>query len=273
MKILGYFAAALVIASLVSPARAQERTRTPTLTLTSRGEIRCLPDSADLSVTIISEAESPADAIKANAKSTSELVAALEKLNVQKSDLQTSGHETGPLYHLRKKANNKANQPAQQAPNPPAANPQEANDPFDMDEPKPSSYPAAPKPVAYHATSRLAIQVGDLARLDDIRQAVANVSDARVSNVTFGVSDSQTSANQARGVAIRQARDSAQEYAKSAGVKLGRMLSVTELEAGSDARPTIALDPFVDDEAVATPLLPGTQTISATVRVEFEIQE
>lgn len=272
MKILGYFTAALVIASLVSPARAQERLRTPTLTLTSRGEIRCLPDSADLNVTIISEAESPADAIKANAKSTNELIAALEKLNVPKTALQTSGHETGPLYHLTKKANSKANQPAQQAPNPPAANPPAANDPFGIDEPKQSLYGVAPKPVAYHATSRLAIQV-ELARLDAIRQAVANVSDARVSTVTFRVSDSQPSANQARGVAIRQARDSAQEYAKSAGVKLGRMLSVTELEAGSDARPTIALDPFVDEEAVATPLLPGTQTISATVRVEFEIQE
>lgn len=121
----------------------------------------------------------------------------------------------------------------------------------------------------YRATNTVRIVVRDLDNastvLDD---AVAAGGDAaRLSGVSFSIEDDTQLLEDARARAFEDAKARAQQYADLAGMSLGDVITISE--SGS-AAPTPTMRAQAD---AATPMTiePGTQTLSFSVSVRWEL--
>jgi uncharacterized protein YggE len=105
-----------------------------------------------------------------------------------------------------------------------------------------------------------------------IDTAVDAAGDAiRVEQLSFTIADETELRTDARTAAVTQALAQARELAEAAGVSLGRLHSITE---GTDGPPMPKMRGFERAAmAMSTPMEPGTQTVSVTVTVQFEVGE
>ncbi len=135
----------------------------------------------------------------------------------------------------------------------------------------------APAPiVAWRAVNLLSIRLRDFARIGATIDAAARVlgNDAQISGISFTVEDTDAIARQARDQAIANARERAQQLAAAAGVRLVRILSITETSAPPPtpvARLTAPAPAGVAASQVAE-VAPGEQNLIVTVEIVYEIQ-
>jgi uncharacterized protein YggE len=88
--------------------------------------------------------------------------------------------------------------------------------------------------------------------------------------ISFNVGDRMKLMDEARALAVRNARAKAELYARETGVSLGAVLSISEVGVSTPIRRNRA----VAEMAVATPvpIARGEQTISASISVTFAIE-
>lgn len=135
----------------------------------------------------------------------------------------------------------------------------------------------APAPiVAWRAVNLLSIRLRDFGRIGAIIDGAARVlgNDAQISGITFTIEDTDAIATQARNQAIANARERAQQIAAAAGVRLVRILSITETSAPPPtpvARPAAPAPAGVAASQVAE-VAPGEQNLIVTVEIVYEIQ-
>lgn len=96
-----------------------------------------------------------------------------------------------------------------------------------------------------------------------------------VSGLRFTIDDEEQYKQKARELAIENAKEKAEELAEIAGVKLGRIVTFNESEAG---RPDVLYKSYAEDEAVgfgggveAPEIEAGSQEIRIVATVEYEI--
>jgi uncharacterized protein YggE len=115
-------------------------------------------------------------------------------------------------------------------------------------------------------------QLNTLSRLLD--QAVAaGGNDVRVNDVSFTVDEPEKHREQARKLAVEDARRHAEQLADAAGVSLGGARSVIE-SSGDQPIPVerAARSSAQDGSGVDTPVSPGETDITVTVSVVYEIE-
>lgn len=131
--------------------------------------------------------------------------------------------------------------------------------------------------VGWRAVNLLSIKIRDFGRIGAIIDAGARAlgNDAQISGITFTVEDTDAVARQARDQAIANARERAQQMAAAAGVRIVRVLSITETSAPPPT-PVALAAPAPGVAAAAAPraaeVAPGEQNITVTVEMVFEIE-
>lgn len=93
--------------------------------------------------------------------------------------------------------------------------------------------------------------------------------DARVSGISFSVSDPTAVAGEARAQAVARARVQAEELAKAAGVKVGPVEHIATVSYDAPAPMSSVGGAEARDAAV--PVQPGTQEVTARVTMVFEL--
>lgn len=129
---------------------------------------------------------------------------------------------------------------------------------------------SAPKVVGYQISEQVEVTVRDLDKAGDAVDAATAKGATDVHGISFEIADPVKAQNDARAAAVGAARTSAQAMAAAGNVTLGAVVSIT------DATP---VQPIFygygaaqrDASALVTPVQPGTQDLSATVTVVFEI--
>ena len=127
--------------------------------------------------------------------------------------------------------------------------------------------------TGYTASQDLDVTVRDLDGAGaTIAAAVAAGGDAaRLSGVSFALSDESALRTEARRAAFADARATAEEHAALAGGRLGEVVSVREDSSGPpSARAQSAGSSASADSAV--PLAPGTSEVAVTVQVRWALQ-
>ncbi|GAC1402744.1 MAG: SIMPL domain-containing protein [Mycobacterium sp.] len=124
--------------------------------------------------------------------------------------------------------------------------------------------------VGYRASNSIAVKIR---KLDSASQALTLITSAggdatRISSVKYSIEDDSQLVKDARARAFGDARDRAQQYAQLSGLKLGKVVSITE--SGSAAPPT-PMPTTKSPEVAAVPLEPGQQTVGFSVTVIFEL--
>ena len=124
--------------------------------------------------------------------------------------------------------------------------------------------------IGYRASNSIDVKIR---KLDTASQVLALIvstgGDAtRINSVNYSIEDDSQLVKDARARAFNDAKDRAQQYAELSGLKLGKVISITE--SGGSTPPT-PMPSFKGAEMAAVPLEPGQQTVGFSVTVIFEL--
>jgi uncharacterized protein len=212
-----------------APAQVTTVDTRNTLIVSGVGTASTTPDVARLDVGVESRAQTAQAAADATNKKQAAIIAALKAKGIDAKDLQTTNYSLFVEH---------------------STNPNDAN--------TVTGYRTS---TTVRATVRQIDQVG--AVLDAAVAAGAN----QVFGITFGLNDSEPLLGQARDKAILNAKAKADAMAKTAGIKLGKILNISESVAGGPV-------PFAVDARAssAAPIEAGETSVRAQVSVTFAIE-
>ena len=188
------FIAALILNTLLAiPAVAQDReikALERAISLTGHGEVRAKPDMAVVTVGVMTQAVSARDAVTDNNAAMEKVIAALKTSGIAEKDIQTSNFSVSPRYDY--KENSQA------------------------------------RLVGYDVSNTVTVTVRDLAGLGTMLDSVVNEGSNQISGIAFDIADRHVLEDQARKLAVADARRKAEIYAAAAGVSLGRVVVMSE---------------------------------------------
>jgi uncharacterized protein len=90
----------------------------------------------------------------------------------------------------------------------------------------------------------------------------------RITSVSYSIADDSQLVKDARARAFNDAKNRADQYARLSGLRLGKVLSISE---STGSNPTAGAPPAPPRGMSAVPLEPGQQTVSFSVTVAWEL--
>jgi uncharacterized protein YggE len=171
----------------------------------------------------------------ANAAAMSRVVAALKAAGVASRDIQTSNLSLSPSFE---------------------------------DGPRPDNRP--PRIVGYQASNTVAVRARDLGKLGSIIDSLVSAGANQVNGPDFGLDQPDAALDEARGAAMKVARARAELYAKAAGLKVVRVLSINEA-GGYMPQPRVFMAAKAMDVAAASPVESGEVATNVNVTVQYEL--
>ncbi|MGF6882319.1 uncharacterized protein YggE [Nocardia sp. GAS34] len=124
--------------------------------------------------------------------------------------------------------------------------------------------------TGYRASNTVHVVVRDLTKASAILGAAtqAGGNATRIDSVSFALDDNSKLLADARARAFADAKARAEQYAVLSGLKLGSVTTINETSSGANPPPPSARSQFA---APDIPLEPGTQTVTFTVTVKWEL--
>lgn len=126
-----------------------------------------------------------------------------------------------------------------------------------------------PQIIGYWVNNTVVATVREIDRAGAVLQAAVDAGANRSFGLTFGLQDPAPVEQQARILAVEDARRRAEDLARGAGVTLGKLLTINE---ASFFGGTVYSRAEADDGAVV-PLEPGDLQVGARVEVAYKIAE
>ncbi|MDF7776177.1 SIMPL domain-containing protein [Sphingomonas sp. AOB5] len=217
------------------PAAAQDMPPRPPmmqdgtlLEITAEGHSTRVPDVAIIEAGVTTQAPTAADALAQNNAQMNKVIAALKASGVADRDIQTSTISLQPQYR------NVAD--------------------------------GQPQVIfAYMASNSVSVRFRDVSKAGSILDLLVKQGANTISGPNLTLSKPEEALNEARVDAVAQARARAELYAKAAGLRVDRILSISD---GSPSRVYPMAERFaMADKSV--PVQAGEQQISATVTMRF----
>jgi uncharacterized protein YggE len=247
-----------------------------TIQVTGVGEARGAPDLARSSIGVEARAPSVQEALQRANAQIAQIIQALKAQGIADADLQTQGFSVNydreyqpplPLGATPQAAAGTASASAA-APAPRAKKAVSA-------EAAPVSEVAAPAPApargSYVVSNQLQVTVREVSKLGDVLTAATAAGANNIWGISFDLSDTQPLVDKARALAIERAKRDAERVAALSGVKLGKLLRITDGELGGGA-PVPMMQAYRAAD-VAVPVERGELTIDHRVSVEYAIGE
>jgi hypothetical protein len=205
-----------------------------TISVSGEGRSFGKPDQAQISAGVVTDGATAKDALAKNTARMTEVVAAIKKMGIEDKDIQTSGFSIQPVY----------------LPQGPGQ--------------------SVPRIGGYQASNNVTVTIKQLDKLGDILDQVVQMGSNNIGGVSFSIAEPETLMMKAREAAIANARARAETYAKAAGVKLGKVLSISEGSA-PPPMPVYAARSAEMAQSASVPVEPGQQQIWLNVAVVFEL--
>ncbi|MEP2944509.1 MAG: SIMPL domain-containing protein [Hyphomicrobiales bacterium] len=213
----------------------------PVLSVSGTGIVNAEPDIAYISSGVISEAKTAQKALDQNNKKMADIFGVLTKIGIERKHIQTSNFSVQPRYnHYR---------------------------------PKPGEVQKAPKIVGYTVHNTVTVKVNDLAKLGKTITEVVQFGSNQLGNIRFDLSNKQELLDQARSAAVLDAKRKAEIYTSAAGVKIGRLVSLSEGTRHINRPKVQSYARTAKLEAAPTPVSGGEQQLSFTVAIKWEIEQ
>lgn len=201
------------------------------------GQASGVPDVALLSVGVEVTEKSVAKARQQAAEAAAAVLDSMRASGVAENDIRTTGLQLNPQYDYSRNA--------------------------------------APKIGGYVASHQLSVKVRAMDSLSQVVDGavLAGGDAARLQGISFEVDDPAELLAAARRNAIADARLRAETYAEAAGVAVGNVLAISEVEEREPA-PRMMMAARAESMKMAdTPIEPGESTVSVRVAVRFALAE
>ncbi|UYB50970.1 SIMPL domain-containing protein [Xanthomonas sp. AM6] len=202
------------------------------LNIAAQAEAKHAPDVATLSAGVVTQAVDSAAAMRQNAEQMTKVLAAVRAAGIADKDVQTSGISLSPQY---KYAENQA-----------------------------------PQIIGYQASNSVNLKVRDIAKLGKVLDALAAQGANQINGPTFEIDDPEPLYDQARVDALKKAQARAQTYAKSLGLRVRRIVSISE-GGGGGVRPVPMMRAMAMKAEMDTPVAAGESSVSVNLDVVFEL--
>lgn len=132
------------------------------------------------------------------------------------------------------------------------------------------TYNESQKITGYSANTTLTIKVRNVKKIGQVIDTATSAGATNVTNLGFEVADKTVFENQARKLAVEDAKKKAQSAADIAGFRLGRIINYSE-NFGGIPQP-VALSAESKTGQTPTNLEPGQEEIQITVTLSYEIE-
>lgn len=226
-------AALLAIGSL--PAAAQDVRPVlldgTVLDISAEGISTRVPDVAVIQAGVVTQAQTAGEAMAQNSTRMAAVIAALRGAGIAERDLQTASISLNPQYRYEN------NQP--------------------------------PVLTGYQASNQVSVRFRDIAKSGAILDTLVKQGANNISGPNLTVDKPEAALDEARTDAIRRARARATLYAQAAGLKVERILAISENGAMPPSPVPVMAMRAAKMEAADTAVLAGEQQLSVTLSVRF----
>jgi uncharacterized protein YggE len=229
-----------------------------TFSVTGEGKVVAKPDIIQFSFSIIDEGGQDLTALQTqNDTKTKKITDFVKAQGVDVKDIQSTGYSVSPRYQnsscgffgAPSVGTGVVAQPVRICP-PPAI-------------------------VGYTITSSYSVKVRDFTKANDILAGVVTAGANNVSQLSFQIDDPAKLRDQARALAVTQARARASALAKSGGFSVGRLVSVDDQSQPMYAYGVGGAADMKVSNAVIAPtapsIEPGSQKVDVNVTLRYEI--
>ncbi|MBU0668098.1 SIMPL domain-containing protein [Patescibacteria group bacterium] len=207
------------------------------ITVTGEGELTAKPDMALVNLAVVTQGKTVKDVTSRGNEQMNNVVKLLKGLGISEDDIKTTNYWLNPDYRY----------------------PQDGG---------------KPQIVGYSLNQNVRVKVRDLTKVEDVLDGAVKAGVNQTGQLSFEIDDDGELRAQARSDAFKDAREKAEEMAKDAGVKLGRVVTFSE----SGAYPPVPVydraygGALTMEAAVAPSIEPGSEQVNVTVSVTYEIE-
>jgi hypothetical protein len=229
-----FFLVAILVIALRPGSAHEDRQPKRFVSLSATGTVKTTPDKVEISTGVTSQGETAKEALERNTQAMTEVVAALKEEGLDPKDIQTSEFTVMPLREAYKEG-------------------------------------VSPKIIGYQVTNAVNITLRDPKKLGAILDRVVSVGANEINSISFGVSEPEALKDEARKLAMKEAIANAELYAEAAGVKLGKVLTISEDQAIMPPRPYARAAMEMKADAAA-PIEAGTALVEVRISVTFGLE-
>lgn len=232
------FAAFLICLLLPIAASADESANifnATVLDISAQAQSKVVPDIATISAGVVTTAPSANKALQDNTKKMTGVFEALKAAGIAEKDIQTSGINVNPQYVYN---NNEA-----------------------------------PRITSYQVSDGITVVLRDIKNIGTVLDALISQGANQLSGPTFSVENQDAALDQARKEAMEKAQKRASLYAAAAGMKIKRIVSISEQGGYSNPRPYPMMQALsmAEGARAITPVAPGQVALEITVNVRYEL--
>lgn len=228
------------------------------LSLTAEGRSRRTPDLAVFSAGVVTHGQTAAQALAENSRRMDRVIAALRRAGIADRDIQTAAISLQPRY----------SDPEREA----QMRAREMRQPY-----VPPAEPQPPRIIGYEARNNVQVRVRRLGEMGRIIDTLIENGANQVDGPSFTLDEQEVALDEARAEAIATGRQRAELYSRAAGMRVARILSISEggghypvrqeiLVTGSRAPGAPPAPP-----PPPTPIAPGELSLGVSVSMQFEL--
>jgi len=203
-------------------------------TITGEGKVAIAPDIATTMVGVEANGATVKEAQDELNQNINAVSAAIKKLGIGDKDIETSNYNVNPTYDY-------------------SSNTQRI--------------------TGYQAGSSLTIKVRDIAKVNSVIDAATTAGANVVGGVSFDVDDKTKAQNDARKLAVADAKAKAEQASQTAGFSLGKLIDYQESFGNDRIYPMYAtMDIAAKGEGAPTQIESGATDIRVTVTLTYEVK-
>jgi uncharacterized protein YggE len=201
------------------------------VSVSATGSVAADPDMASVSTGVIVEADTAKEALARNSTVMAKLIDGLKALGIASADIQTTSLNVEPRYVQAKDG-------------------------------RPSSI------NGYRVVNQVRLTVREVKRLGEILDGAIGLGANQINGIAFDVSNAETLKDEARKLAMVNAKRRAELFATAAGAQLGPVLTISE-DVSSAPRPMPMARAAMGG---AVPIEAGTRTLTVQVAVTYALK-
>lgn len=209
------------------------------LSISAEGRSTRTPDMATFSAGVTSQGDTAGAALAANSADMTRVIAALKRAGIAERDIQTSNLSLNPIYAPQRNL------------------------------PDGTVVPAEAKIIGYQVNNSVSVRQRKLGDYGKVIDTLVSAGANQVNGPGFEMENPDPATDEARLAAIAKARARAELYAKATGLKVGRILSLSESGGWSPPQPMYRM--AKNDEMASTPVQAGEVSLNVSVSVQFEL--
>ena len=227
------------------------------LSINAEGRSTRVPDLAQFSAGVVTQGRTAAEAMAANSRQMDQVIATLRRAGIPERDIQTSALSLQPRY----------NNPEQEAERRARMN----REPY-----MPPANPEPPRIIGYEARNSVQVRVRRLGEMGKVVDALVSVGANEINGPSFTLDEPRAAQDEARMEAIATGRQRAELYARAAGMRVVRILSISESGGYYPVEQIVVTGARMGAAGAPpppppAPVAPGELSIGVNVSMQFEL--